>query len=165
MKIRGPDSAVIDNQLGKAAIVNENEVFLQTGKELFGLRMATRRGHRPDAVPVPRHSNRDVGAAIIAPEQKVDRSLLARMKFIYDVAVALLGVLKGLEPRYAAVDGEMNGFEDRAFSDAIGRVNRVDGIGLEFEDEGVAVVVDPAESFDRETAQKIAGHDLASTAA
>ncbi len=87
------------------------------------------------------------------------------MELVNDVAVTLLSVLKRPQTRDGAMDGKVDSFEDGAFPDPVGRVDRIDCVDLEFEDERVTVIVDSAEALDGQSTEEVTGHDLSPVAA
>ncbi|CAE6770061.1 hypothetical protein NSPZN2_40236 [Nitrospira defluvii] len=138
---------------------------MQGCEKLFWVWMTTRRCHHSGAVCRLRYLDRDVRRPVIAFEDKIDRRLLAGMELVDDVAVTLLSVLKRLQARDGAIDGEVDSFEDGAFSDAVRRVNRIYSIDPEPKDERVAVIVDSSEAFDGQFTQEVTDHDLSPVAA
>ncbi len=84
--------------------------------------------------------------------------MLGGVELVNDVAATLLGVLHVFEAWNRAMQREMQGFKDRAFADAVGGVDGVDGIVLELQHERVAVIVDAAKAFSSGGGEKVPAH-------
>src|SRR5258708_24830476 len=110
--------------------------------------MAARNGDQARTIGAPRPFDRHVGRPVVAGESQFNRRLLPRMKAIDNIAVALLDFLERLQARNDAVNRETDSLEYRTFTDPVRRMDRVDGVGFEFEDERISVVVDPPKAFD-----------------
>src|SRR5690606_36141002 len=110
------------------------------------------------ACSCPRDGDRDIGRAVVALENESDRRLLRGVELVDDVAATLLGVLHVFEARNGAMQGEMQGFKDRALADAVGGVHGIDGIVLELQHERVTVIVDAAKAFNGGRGEKVPTH-------
>src|SRR5258708_1013374 len=120
--------------------------------------MGGRKGDQAGTIGGPGHFDRHVGRPVVAGESQFNRRLLPRMKAINNIAVALLGFLERLQARNDAVNREIDSLEYRTFTDPVRSMDRVDGVGFEFEDERISVVVDPPNALDGQAAQKLPRH-------
>lgn len=129
---------------GKARVIDQREILAKIGEEAVRIGVSGRRRDDPSARRCPGDDDRHIGRAVIALENQGDRRLLRGMELVDDVAGTPFGVLHPFQARRRAVQGEVQRFEDRAFSDPVGRMDGIDGIVLELQHERIAVIIDAA---------------------